>query len=140
MESTRVRPIESREDRIFRHLQRAKAEGVTILTEAVTGETFATSSTMDGAIYRVSETGCSCQGFTSHGCCKHFAAILDHIGKRPATDAEIAAAAVECDRYQELFRAGRLKTTADFMLQHRANDTYRRLIATRATTPNAAAA
>src|SRR5687768_13952762 len=60
-----------------RLLKKAQAESVELLMEGDTEETFATSGTMPGIVYRVSAAGCSCQGYRSFRRCKHYALYMD---------------------------------------------------------------
>ena len=57
-------------------LVRAVEHGVEI-KQSVVG-TFATSATVEGLLYRVSEHHCDCQGFFHRGHCKHNALFMAH--------------------------------------------------------------
>jgi len=60
-----------------RLLAKARGEGIELLMESDSEHWFATSSTMNGVIYRVSERGCSCRGYAAFNRCKHFALYMD---------------------------------------------------------------
>ena len=62
---------------------RGRANGVTILSECASGERFATSATAPGTVYRLSERGCTCQGFTFAGRCQHHSLLLAELGWLP---------------------------------------------------------
>jgi len=77
MEQRTVKPKETHADVMARLLKKAQDEGVELLRESDSEEWFATSGTMPGVIYRVSEHGCSCRGYVAFNRCKHFALYLD---------------------------------------------------------------
>jgi hypothetical protein len=114
---------ESIADKLFRLYTKALEEGVQILTDGDTETKFATSGTMPGLIYCVSDNGCSCQGFASFRRCKHYALYLQVVGKRPPTDAELIEAEAELDRLRGLRDRNQLKSTADWRNLQRASRT-----------------
>jgi len=71
------KPKETHANVMARLLKKAQDEGVELLMESDSEEWFATSGTMPGVIYRVSEHGCSCRGYVAFNRCKHFALYLD---------------------------------------------------------------
>jgi len=120
---------ESIADRLFRLYVKALEEGVQILTDGDTEVKYATSGTMVGLIYRVSEeAGCSCQGFRSFGRCKHFAMLLQVSGKRPPTDAELAEAESELERLRGLRDRNQLKSTQDWRRLQNASLRYETML------------
>jgi hypothetical protein len=108
------KPKESPADMLFRLYRKGLEEGVTILTESADERKFATSGTMPGIVYAVSEQGCSCAGYTAFKRCKHFAMFLQEAGLRPPTEAEIAAAAAEFARLADLQKRNQIKSTGDW--------------------------
>lgn len=122
------KPKESLAETLYRLYRKGLEEGVTILTEGDSEKKFATSGTMPSIIYAVSETGCSCQGFRSFGRCKHYAMLLEHVGNRPPTEAEIEAARAEYDREMSLFNRNKIKSTADWRYFHNVKRTYERVM------------
>lgn len=119
---------ESPADMLYRLYRKGLEEGVTILTDGDTEKKYATSGTMPSIIYAVSETGCSCQGYKSFARCKHYAMLLEHVGKRPPTEAEIEAARAEYDREMSLFNRNKIKSTADWRYFHNVKRTYERVM------------
>ncbi len=53
------KPQESTADKLYRLLQKGKAEGVEILMDGDTEHCYATSGAIPGIIYAVTETSCS---------------------------------------------------------------------------------
>lgn len=123
-----VKPVESQADMLFRLLQKARAEGVEILTEGDSETKFATSGTCPGIVYAVSELGCSCQGFRSFGRCKHYSAYLEHLGQRPPTAAEVDAIRAEWIRMKSLFDRHHVKSTADWRDYQSTKRAYERAV------------
>jgi len=127
MESRIVKPKETHADVMARLLKKAQDEGVELLMESDSEEWFASSGTMPGVIYRVSEHGCSCRGYVAFNRCKHLSIYLERQGKRPPTAAEIESARVEWDRLQSLLRRNQLKSTGDWRTFQRAKATHERM-------------
>ena len=119
---------ETHADVMARLLKKAQDEGVELLIDHNAGQWYATSATMEHVIYAVSETGCTCQGFTSYGRCKHHACYLEQFGKRPPTEAELAAAAAEWERMQSLLSRHQLKSTGDWRHFQTVKATYTRML------------
>ena len=123
-----TKPAEPYADAVARLLQKAKDERIQLFMDGETEDWFATSATMDGVIYRVSEVRCSCQGFRSFNRCKHFSLFLEQFGKRPPTEAEIEAARVEWERMQSLLSRHQLKSTGDWRHFQTVKATYTRML------------
>jgi len=77
----RTRPATAAD--LWRLADQGRANGVTILSECASGERFATSATAPATVYRLSERGCTCQGFTYAGRCQHHALLLAELGWLP---------------------------------------------------------
>jgi len=60
--------------------QQARQDGTKLKRDRLTGEYFATSSSQPGKLYRVTIFSCQCQGFRTHGRCRHHSALLAHFG------------------------------------------------------------
>lgn len=114
------KPTLSLADRLFKSLQKAREEDLKLFMEGESEKWFATSATIEGVIYAVSDHGCSCRGFSAYRCCKHWALYLEQQGKRPGTAAEFAAAYAERDRLTTLRSENKLKSTADWRNFHNA--------------------
>jgi hypothetical protein len=56
--------------------QRAKARGVRIVCEPISGEWFATSGSDPGRLYRVTAVSCTCPAFLERQHCQHNALLL----------------------------------------------------------------
>ena len=78
MNTTRVQETE-RED-IARLLDKAKAEGVTIVRDHTDGRFYASSVSKPGAMHYVTAYSCTCIGFCRHQRCKHLVALWSHLG------------------------------------------------------------
>lgn len=122
------KPKESLADMLYRLYRKGLEEGVTILTEGDSEKKFATSGTMPSIIYAVSELGCSCQGFRSFGRCKHYAMLLEHVGKRPPAESEFADIRAEWIRERSLFTRNLVKSTADWRHFQTVKRTYERAV------------
>ena len=78
------RPVETPAEKLRRLVALARAEGVELLRESTTGEVFATSATVAGEIYRLTDRTCTCPGFERWGRCKHHSLLLAELGQLPA--------------------------------------------------------
>ena len=58
----------------------ARARGIRVLHEPISGEYYTTSATDPERLYRVTGFSCSCPGFIRWGRCGHHALLLDHLG------------------------------------------------------------
>ena len=79
-----AKPAETLAQKWHRLAKLGRAEGVVLLTEATTGERFATSATVAGEVYRLTPGSCSCKGFAHYARCKHLALLLAELGRLPA--------------------------------------------------------
>ena len=70
-------------------LRRAIDEAVDILTEPISGETFAESSNQPGVLYVVTRTSCTCAAGRQEKPCKHRAAFLCQLGELELQDDRI---------------------------------------------------
>jgi hypothetical protein len=70
-----------------RALNRALLQGLDVLTEPLSGETFVESSRTPGVVYRVSPESCSCAAGSHGQPCAHRAALLAQLGELALPDA-----------------------------------------------------
>ncbi len=79
---------------LWRLADQARANGVRLLSEGLSGERFATSATDPGTIYRLTAYSCTCRGFTHHQRCQHHALLLAELGWLPDTEPAAPAVAI----------------------------------------------
>ncbi len=77
---------------LWRLADQARANGVRLLSEGLSGERFATSATDPNTVYRLTAYSCTCKGFCHTGRCQHHALLLAELGWLP--DLEPAPASV----------------------------------------------
>ena len=65
-----------REDTVRRLAAKARNEGVRLYRDARDGRHYASSVSCPGKLHYLTGLSCDCQGFASHGRCKHHAALL----------------------------------------------------------------
>jgi len=82
----RTRPATAAD--LWRLADQGRANGVTILSECISGERFASSATRPGTVYRLTAYSCTCPGFCQHQRCQHHSLLLAELGWLPdvATD------------------------------------------------------
>ena len=75
-----IRMEAAREDTVRRLARKARAEGVQLFRDARDGRHYASSVSHPGKMHYVTGLSCDCQGFASHGRCKHHSALLVALG------------------------------------------------------------
>ncbi len=78
---------------LWRLADQARANGVRLLSEGLSGERFATSATDPNTVYRLTAYSCTCKGFCHTGRCQHHALLLAELGWLP--DVEPITGAVD---------------------------------------------
>ncbi len=73
---------------LWRLADQARANGVRLLSEGLSGERFATSAIDPGTVYRLTAYSCTCtcKGFCHTGRCQHHSLLLAELGWLPDTD------------------------------------------------------
>ncbi len=79
---------------LWRLAEQARANGVRLLSEGLSGERFATSATDPNTVYRLTAYSCTCRGFTHHQRCQHHALLLAELEWLPAPVEPVPAPAV----------------------------------------------
>lgn len=77
---TTTRTQETGYEALARLANKARSEGVKLYRDQATGTYVATSGTDAAKAYVVTPHTCECQGFASHGRCKHIGALHAAIG------------------------------------------------------------
>ncbi|MDP9472159.1 MAG: hypothetical protein M3Q71_16075 [Chloroflexota bacterium] len=67
----------------WRLAEEAERRGIRILIEPISGEHFATSSTQENALYRLTHYSCTCKGFLHWQRCTHHSLLLAQLGWLP---------------------------------------------------------
>ncbi len=72
----------------WRLAEEAERRGIRILIEPISGEHFATSSTQDNVLYRLTHYSCTCKGFLHWQRCTHHSLLLAQLGWLPDPEPE----------------------------------------------------
>ncbi len=67
----------------WRLAEEAERRGIRILIEPISGEHFATSSSQENVLYRLTHYSCSCKGFMHWQRCTHHSLLLAQLGWLP---------------------------------------------------------
>ena len=95
MDITRIEITETQRQALTRLLNKARAEGVTLMRDQ-DGRHYASSVSRPGTRHYVTGYSCDCRGFAAHGHCKHYAALLSSKGWLDVAPTVIAPLAITC--------------------------------------------